>query len=184
MDKGVDDSSDKKSIVAATLGAALLALVILFVAVLPAEYGIDPLGTGEALGLLGLSEASVSALQKQDGPWQQDEIQFELAPFESLEYKYHLEADGALIYSWVADGEVLVDLHSEADDKTIAVRSFFQSRLTADSGALRAPYTGIHGWYFQNRSGGDVTLRLRAAGFFSHALEMGDGPVQRYDFSP
>src|SRR4030095_15515352 len=45
-------------IVAASAIALVVALVVLVVAVLPAEYGIDPLGTGKALGLLELAQAS------------------------------------------------------------------------------------------------------------------------------
>jgi hypothetical protein len=41
----------------ATVGAIALAAVVLVVAVLPAEYGIDPLGTGKALGLESLALA-------------------------------------------------------------------------------------------------------------------------------
>ena len=36
---------------------SLVALVLLFTAVLPAEYGFDPLKTGKALGLTGISQA-------------------------------------------------------------------------------------------------------------------------------
>jgi len=42
----------------ATFLAALVAAVLLVVAVLPAEYGIDPIGTGKALGLTDLANAS------------------------------------------------------------------------------------------------------------------------------
>jgi len=42
----------------AAIVALLVAGVILVTAVLPAEYGIDPLGTGKALGLLDLANAS------------------------------------------------------------------------------------------------------------------------------
>ena len=45
-------------IVAATLIAVVVAAAILVVAVLPAEFGRDPLGTGKALGLTDLSKAS------------------------------------------------------------------------------------------------------------------------------
>ena len=48
----------KRAIVKATGIALAVALLILFTAVLPAEYGIDPLRTGKALGLIGLSKAS------------------------------------------------------------------------------------------------------------------------------
>ena len=39
----------KKAIAKATAIALIVAVVILFTAVLPAEYGIDPLGTGKTL---------------------------------------------------------------------------------------------------------------------------------------
>jgi hypothetical protein len=42
----------------ATVVALIVGVVILVTAVLPAEYGIDPLGTGKALGLLDLAGAS------------------------------------------------------------------------------------------------------------------------------
>ena len=38
----------------ATVLALGVAFIILFTTVLPAEYGIDPLGTGKALGLMDL----------------------------------------------------------------------------------------------------------------------------------
>jgi len=43
-------------LIRATLFALILAAVVLVVAVLPAEYGIDPLGTGKLLGLTQLAE--------------------------------------------------------------------------------------------------------------------------------
>ena len=45
----------KAKLAKATGIALIVALVILFAAVLPAEYGIDPLHTGKALGLLGIA---------------------------------------------------------------------------------------------------------------------------------
>ena len=45
-----------KSLINASLWAVLLAMAILFTAVLPAEYGIDPTGLGKKMGLTRLSE--------------------------------------------------------------------------------------------------------------------------------
>jgi hypothetical protein len=47
-----------KSLINACIVAFFLALVILFVAVLPAEYGIDPTGLGKKMGLIALSKSS------------------------------------------------------------------------------------------------------------------------------
>src|SRR5829696_4132508 len=46
-----------RTLAAASAAALLAAAIILVVAVLPAEYGIDALGTGKALGFSGLSQA-------------------------------------------------------------------------------------------------------------------------------
>ena len=51
------ETPSKSAIVKATVIALAVATLILFTAILPAEYGIDPLRTGAALGLLGLSKA-------------------------------------------------------------------------------------------------------------------------------
>jgi hypothetical protein len=47
-----------KSLINASLVAVLFAVAILFVAILPAEYGIDPTGLGKKLGLISLSESA------------------------------------------------------------------------------------------------------------------------------
>ncbi len=40
-----------KNIIIASVIAFIVAVIVLLVAILPAEFGVDPLGTGEALGL-------------------------------------------------------------------------------------------------------------------------------------
>src|ERR1700679_2567097 len=54
------DAPSKKSIAKATGIALAVALVLLFTAVLPAEYGIDPLKTGKLLHLTDLAQATES----------------------------------------------------------------------------------------------------------------------------
>jgi hypothetical protein len=44
--------------------AVLVAIVLLFVAILPAEYGIDPTGIGKVLGLSKMGEIKVSLAQE------------------------------------------------------------------------------------------------------------------------
>ena len=35
-----------------------------------------------------------------------------------------------------------------------------------ESGTMKAPFDGIHGWYLNNRSDRDVVVKLTASGFF------------------
>src|SRR5450432_3572280 len=53
----------KSALVKATGIALLVALLLLFTAVLPAEYGFDPLRTGAAFGLTGNSHAQVKEVK-------------------------------------------------------------------------------------------------------------------------
>ena len=52
------EGPSRGQIAIATVIALIVAAVLLVVAVLPAEYGIDPLKTGKALGLMDLAQAS------------------------------------------------------------------------------------------------------------------------------
>src|SRR4030095_16132681 len=50
----------KKRIIKATAVALLVAAAVLFTSVLPAEYGVDLLGTEKALGLIDLANATAA----------------------------------------------------------------------------------------------------------------------------
>ena len=102
------------------VGAALaIATLTLIGIVLPAEYGIDPLGSGRALGLTDLGERS----QQQHGGrvWpgtgnhREQRAAFELAPFESVEHSYRMMAGDTIVFSWRADGAVVFNLHGVPD---------------------------------------------------------------------
>ncbi len=146
--------------------AAAAAALILFV--LPAEYGIDPTGAGEAMGIRGMAGYSVSAVLPQAQAYVEDRVAFELGPFESVEYKYRMEAGAAMLYAWQAEHEVVFDFHSEEDgrDPEDAV-SFAVGRSASEFGAYVAPYAGIHGWFWENRGAQTVVVKLSSSGFFS-----------------
>ena len=161
----------------ATGGALLVAAVLLFAVVLPAEYGIDPLGTGAAMGLLGLASPGRGPLaESPDDGFLRDQVSFELAPFESVEYKYRLTKGAGIVYSWTASGAVTVDFHAEPDAAPDGFAESFRSGShESGDGTYVAPFSGIHGWFWQNRSMTAVAVNLRAAGFFTDTSEFRDG---------
>jgi hypothetical protein len=172
-----------KQIVFASLAAAAGAVALLVAVVLPAEYGWDPLGTGKAMGLLGLSEGQQRALDQQATGWQSDVIEFPLQPFESVEYKYRLEQGASLLYAWQAEGDVFYEMHAEPDGAAPGyAETFAKTDAAADQGSYTAPYGGIHGWFWQNRGQQPVTIRLQAQGYFSYSVRMADGHVYRLEF--
>ncbi|MBN9554893.1 MAG: hypothetical protein J0H61_09510 [Alphaproteobacteria bacterium] len=172
----------------AFVGAAFL----LVTTVLPAEYGIDPLGTGAALGLLAISKPGngpplilpaggrgLTPVQRGDvaqyaGAYHVDSAEFVIEPYEYMEYKYHLEKGASMIFSWNASEVVTHDFHDEPDaDSVKGVKSFDKRDAQSANGGFTAPFTGIHGWYWENKGTHRVTVKVKSAGFYSTAIEFG-----------
>lgn len=170
----------RRRVLAATASAFAGAVMVLVTIVLPAEHGIDPLGTGAALGLLGLAEPATGALALalEPGPYPSLEREFELAPFESVELKLRLAAQGTLVYAWTATDLLVSDFHSEPDGAPAGfAQSFDQARTAESHGSFRAPFSGWHGWFWENRTLAPVRLRLRVHGFAEGVREYRDGRV-------
>jgi hypothetical protein len=85
-----------------------------------------------------------------------------------------MKAGDTVVYSWealnVGDPQAF---HTEFHGHTDAAPGqggdlmFYDKAAGAKaSGALIGPWQGIHGWYWQNKSGAPVTVRLRLAGFY------------------
>jgi hypothetical protein len=185
-----------KSALAKATGLALLvALLLLFTAVLPAEYGVDPLRTGKALGLTGISQAGGDANAKgrsvptaapavsytsQAKTYKVDSEDFELGPGEGVEMKYHMQKGAGMVYGWKANGRLLFEFHGEPDQKPN--KDYYESYELDDKigkdasyGSFTAPSTGIHGWFWQNKGDKPVQFHLTVAGFFDAAKMYVDG---------
>lgn len=167
-----------RSLLLASLLSLAVAGVILVTLVLPAEYDIDPLGTGALLGLSGLAAAPETALEPAQGPLYDDRVSYTLGSFESVEYKYRLSAGATMVFAWQASAPISFDLHAEPDgaDEGYA-ESFAKGRGERDSGSYHASFSGIHGWFWENRGPEPVTVTLETAGFYSEATEFRDGFV-------
>ena len=172
---------DSRRVLLPTLGALMVAALLLVTVVLPAEYGIDPLGTGAALGLTAMSEARARVIEPQPAGLNQNAIRFVLGPYEMVEYKYRLAARSGMLFSWTADGEVLYDFHSEPDGAPEGyAESFEKGRAAAAHGNFVAPFSGIHGWFWENSGSKDVTVTLTTAGNYTEALEFSVGGTRSY----
>lgn len=207
----------KRELLRGTVYAAIVAGVILAVAVLPAEYGVDPTGLGKAMGLTklhadsatpavannsaavqepgaatavpaagpsvpagGSPRSTVSAPGEQRAltissrpslPYRTDDMEILVAPGKGVEVKTLLAKGQTLIYTWKTKDAALVnhDFHGEpVNAKENEFESFILEKEVSESrGTLIAPFTGVHGWYWKNKSTVPVTVVLRASGFYS-----------------
>lgn len=212
----IRDVPSLKKLVTATLVALAVACAVLVAFVLPADYGIDPLGTGRALGLSDLANASAEPAQAaatstvpaatpasaepertfinptlvpaatgaptikdvyigERRPWQFDSREYTLAPGEGMELKYNMKKGAGLVYSWTASAPLTFEMHGEPDVKPAgkAGTDYYESYLLDDKtgkaeshGTFLAPSTGIHGWFWENKTDKPVTLKLTSAGYF------------------
>lgn len=178
------------------VGAGLVALVI---AVLPAEYGIDPTGIGKALGLTELSEpvspideniAIVTEGEYLDGPVQFPEQDIRsrtvVIPIDDLgqvEYKLAMPAGATIVYTWRVLGEtpndgVYFDFHghppidgvSEMDNDFAT--TFSEGEMPSQKGSLTAPFAGNFGWFFLNLEERAIDVELTFTGFYDTGREV------------
>jgi hypothetical protein len=134
--------------------------------------------------MVGDIEVRTDGLSARDDAYRSDEVTFELGPAEGIEYKYGLEADELMVYSWVSSGPVRSEMHAEADDQPEGTAEFFEviESSSAAHGTFTAPFPGIHGWFWQNLNEDEgITVTLRSSGFYSYAMEFSGGSRRRYE---
>jgi hypothetical protein len=183
----------KKALAKATAVALAIAVVVLFTAILPAEYGIDPLRTGALLGLTVLSDATeahaaptattIATNVSQPTNYKVDTQEFELRSGDGVEMKYHMPKGATMVYSWKATGKLMFEFHGEPDQKPN--KDYYDSYELDDkvgkeqsNGSFIAPSTGIHGWFWENKGDQSVKIRLTVAGFFDGAKMFAGGPPE------
>ena len=173
-----------------------VALVVLVAAVLPVEYGVDPLGVGRALGLVrdaaatteepaptleaAMIPAAAGPSMQYGAPYRVDRVKFQLGPYEFLEYKYHLAQGATMVFSWRATAPLIHDFHGAPDGKGAEAEvSIDKQTRSRASGALTAPFQGMHGWYWENPGGSPITIELTSAGFFTQSVERRSNGARR-----
>jgi hypothetical protein len=174
----------RRTLFKAMAAALVAAVVVLVLFVMPAEYGIDPTGVGGALGLTAISAPALAPVPPPQGDtlaptamgpvslypgqYKYDVRTIELGPYEYIEFKYHLEQGAAMLFSWRADGDVMHDFHGDREGAAAdAAQSFDGAARRQADGSFIAPFTGIHGWFWENPGGETVTITLHTAGFYT-----------------
>ena len=158
---------------------------------LPAEYGYDPTGFGQLTGLNKIAAAEPvtvaavapttaegsggAAARPASVAFRTDTITIPLPPDGELEYKVQMKPGDSLVYSWDVEGFenpewFYYDFHGEnwprPESEKAKVAEYEQKTGVKSSGALVAPFEGVHGWYLQNQGGKPVTVHLKMSGFY------------------
>ncbi len=181
----------KRELIRATVIALAVAIVLLVTAILPAEYGVDPIGVGGVLGLDKLNVASANAeeivpesdgipgegaaLSRSDSSLRKDELTVVVPAYEGIELKADMKAGQSLVFDWrTADGEALyTDMHGEPPNAAENEFTTYwkENQQSAGQGTLIARFEGTHGWYWQNNSEEPVTVTVNTSGFYQDIYE-------------
>ena len=189
-------AEQRARIALAAAAAMLVAGVVLMATILPAEYGVDPLGTGKLFGLTSLAAANEPATGAAEGEGgaaaspeslepvrpgantpqavalKQDTVTFKLGPREGMEYKYRMEKGASFVYRWTSTGRVNFDFHGEPEG---APKGYAESYQMGEgeraSGSFFAPTPGIHGWFWENLTDQPITVTLSSTGFYASGIE-------------
>jgi hypothetical protein len=181
-----------KKLLLSTLIAMVVAAILLVTTVLPSEYGIDPTRIGRVLGLTQMGEikARLAEEAKKDREKEaaqpttatqpkpaespksaenktgakNDTMTVTLKPGEGVEIKLEMTKGAKAVYDWKTSGGVLnYDLHGDGANK--AFISYKKGTgVENDAGEFVADFDGSHGWFWRNRTDGDVTVTLNTKG--------------------
>ena len=167
----------KSTIVAICVGCALLILIVL-----PAEYGTDPTGVGELLGLKKMGEIKTRLKQdflkenigakdelmvkSETGKENQDIMEFVIAPDKAIEIKLEMKKGSMAKYKWTTqNGGLNYNLHGDGHKGSQKSISYKKGRMTSsDSGEFKSEFDGYHGWFWRNRNNESVTVTLETFG--------------------
>lgn len=182
-------------LVKSTIVAALTASILLVCVVMPAEYGKDPTGIGEFLGLQKMGEIKVAlareaamALAKEATAGKpaetisqtvlgdiimSHEIKVTLAANESTEIKLKMTKGDQTNFSWRTDkGQIFYDLHGDSKELKINYHIYNKGTKQQDEGILVAAFDGNHGWYWKNRTSEVITITLQTDGQYLDIQQM------------
>ena len=99
-------------------------------------------------------------------------ISIELKPNSATEYKAMMREGAALIYSWTASSELYTDFHAHLPEGNPDFYTrYSEGRYDQGHGSIIAPYSGHHGWYWENTSDQSIQIELSVAGFYDQLAE-------------
>lgn len=177
----MSSNHSKRNVLIGIVSAFLVIAAIIVIFVLPAEFGIDPTGLGKATGVIAISQEplnpylekglkrkgvfTVSEEPLASEPGASDRWEFELGPFESIEFKYVIDEGAAINFFWSATGPLDYDMHAHPfEGGTELTESYSIAKADHLGGRYIAPFTGVHGWYWQNRNIKKVRISVEASG--------------------
>jgi len=183
-----NDLPSSSQLLKSTIIALVVAGALLLCVVIPAEYGKDPTGVGELLGLKKMGEIKIR-LEKESLNENQvfnenitlkdevredtktseenhDVLEFVLEPDGAIEIKLEMIEGSFVKYNWVThNGGLNYNLHGDGYKGSHQSITYKKGRMTSsDNGEIISEFDGYHGWFWRNRNSAAITVTLETIG--------------------
>lgn len=187
------DLPTSSQLLKSTIIAILVTFILLLIVIFPAEYGTDPTGVGNLLGLKEMGDIKMSLLDEaQNEPADEinvpssnidhkdkivvnnDVVEHTLEPGQAIEIKLEMKRESLVQYEWkTSKGGLNYNLHGDGYKGTDNFMSYKKGRMvSSDNGDLKAAFDGYHGWFWRNREDYPVTVRLETSGDYIRIKQM------------
>ena len=191
-----NDLPTSSQLLKSTIIALFVAGALLICIVLPAEYGTDPTGVGELLGLKRMGEIKASLKEEplnenkkieehistneeikqrfETSIGYKDVNEFVIAPDDAIEIKLEMEKGSTAKYRWkTQSGGLNYNLHGDGYKGSQESTTYKKGRMTSsDTGEFKAEFDGYHGWFWRNRNSEVVTVILETDGEYIQIKRM------------
>ncbi len=191
-----NDLPTSSQLLRSTIIALFVAGALLVCIVIPAEYGTDPTGVGELLGLKKMGEIKANLEKESQNENQKfdeyvstneemrkrfqntkvnkDVMEFVIAPDDAIEVKLEMEKGSSVKYKWDTNsGGLNYNLHGDGYKGSQKSTTYKKGRMTtSDNGEFKAEFDGYHGWFWRNRNSEIVTVILETDGEYIQIKRM------------
>ena len=180
-----------------TIITIMVAIILLVMVILPAEYGTDPTGVGKLSGLKEMGDIKMSLLEESQNELSQenntssidtdsldkamvnntinnDVVEITIEPGKAIEIKLEIKSGSLVQYEWeTIKGGLNYNLHGDGYKGSQKFISYKKGRMVqSDSGELQAEFDGYHGWFWRNREEFSVTVILQTSGDYIQIKQM------------
>ncbi|WP_299822562.1 transmembrane anchor protein [uncultured Jannaschia sp.] len=193
----LDELPSSAQLIRSTAIAAVSAVAILVTVVLPAEYGIDPTGIGEAIGLTEMGELKTQLAEEAEADRQMDaagEEQSSLidglfglivgTAYAQEAGVWRDETTFTLAPGDTAEWKLVMEEGQTAEYRILVEGgrvnfdlhghgggqsvTYEKGRGSAgDEGEITAEFDGEHGWFWRNRDDTDATVTVQVRGDYA-----------------
>ncbi|MEH0018293.1 MAG: hypothetical protein V6Z89_01510 [Desulfobacter sp.] len=109
--------------------------------------------------------ADTPPIPEPETPLNQKAIRLSLKPNQGAEVKTQMRKGETLMYTWSTNGgRANFDVHGDSKALNINYHNYEKGSQKIKEGSITAAFDGSHGWFWRNRTSGELIITLEVSG--------------------